>query len=473
MAKPCSNDSSAVTILSKCTVFPDQKSTLTDLKLSISDLNMICCHYIQKGNLFTSPSLPSQTLIPHLKTSLSKTLTIFPPLAGRFVTDSAGHIFITCNDAGVDFIHGSATDLTITDLLSPTDVHPVFKQFFPYHHKINYTAHFSPILAVQVTSLADGIFIGIAISHAVTDGSTFWNFFNTFADISRGLTHATRIPDFRRESILMSKVPVQLPEGKIKESFNADAPLRERIFTFTRESIQKLKATVNKNINHRSSPENADVSEIISKMKNDDAEFKTVAERATVVTTEISSFQSLNALMWRCVTRARKLEGSKTTTYRIAVNVRSRLEPKLSEYYFGNAIQSIATYASASEVVENDLTWSAMQLSNSVREYDSATVRRVALKWDVDPKCFPMGNHDGATLQMGSSHRFPMYENDFGWGRPLAVRSGGANKFDGKMSAFPGRKGCGAVDVEVVLEPETMARLESDDEFMGYASCQQ
>lgn len=472
MAKPCSNDSSAVTILSKCTVFPDQKSTLTDLKLSISDLNMICCHYIQKGNLFTSPSLPSQTLIPHLKTSLSKTLTIFPPLAGRFVTDSAGHIFITCNDAGVDFIHGSATDLTITDLLSPTDVHPVFKQFFPYHHKINYTAHFSPILAVQVTSLADGIFIGIAISHAVTDGSTFWNFFNTFADISRGLTHATRIPDFRRESILMSKVPVQLPEGKIKVSFNADAPLRERIFTFTRESIQKLKATVNKNINHRSSPENVDVSEIISKMKNDDAEFKTVAERA-IVTTEISSFQSLNALMWRCVTRARKLEGSKTTTYRIAVNVRSRLEPKLSEYYFGNAIQSIATYASASEVVENDLTWSAMQLSNSVREYDSATVRRVALKWDVDPKCFPMGNHDGATLQMGSSHRFPMYENDFGWGRPLAVRSGGANKFDGKMSAFPGRKGCGAVDVEVVLEPETMARLESDDEFMGYASCQQ
>lgn len=61
-----------------------------------------------------------------------------------------------------------------------------------------------------------------------------------------------------------------------------------------------------------------------------------------------------------------------------------------------------------------------------------------------------------------------MYENDFGWGRPLAIRSGGANKFDGKISAFPGREGMGSVDLEVVLAPETMAAVESDHEFMQY-----
>ncbi|MCI49002.1 putative acetyltransferase, partial [Trifolium medium] len=78
--------------------------------------------------------------------------------------------------------------------------------------------------------------------------------------------------------------------------------------------------------------------------------------------------------------------------------------------------------------------------------------------------------HYGGTLQMVSSHRFPMHENDFGWGRPLAVRSGGANKFDEKMLVFPGRKG-GDVDLEVVLSPETMAQLETDSEFMLYTSC--
>jgi hypothetical protein len=62
----------------------------------------------------------------------------------------------------------------------------------------------------------------------------------------------------------------------------------------------------------------------------------------------------------------------------MAVNIRSRLEPKLPQYYFGNAIQSIATYASACDVVDNDLTWCAEQLNKSVKEYDIATVRRVA-----------------------------------------------------------------------------------------------
>lgn len=75
-------------------------------------------------------------------------------------------------------------------------------------------------------------------------------------------------------------------------------------------------------------------------------------------------------------------------------------------------------------------------------------------------------------LCVGSSNRFPMYEgNDFGWGRPLAVRSGRANKFDGKMSAFPGRAGDGSVDIEICLEPDTMAALLRDAQFMQYVSC--
>jgi hypothetical protein len=190
-------------------------------------------------------------------------------------------------------------------------------------------------------------------------------------------------------------------------------------------------------------------------------------------TPEISSFQSLSALTWRCVTRARKLEESKTTTLRMAVNVRQRLEPKLGEYYFGNAISSISTCASAGDVMSRDLRWCAEQLNKSVRAYDGATVRRTVENWEREPKCFELGNHDGATVQIGSSPRFPMYDNDFGWGRPLAVRSGAANKFDGKISAFPGRQGGGAVDLEVVLAPDTMAQLESDPEFMLFATGQQ
>ncbi|KAG5053028.1 hypothetical protein AAZX31_02G238900 [Glycine max] len=471
------------TLLSKCTVFPDQKSTLGNLKLSVSDLPMLSCHYIQKGCLFTHPNLPLHSLIPLLKSSLSRTLSLFPPLAGRLITDSDSYVYIACNDAGVDFIHANATALRICDLLSQLDVPESFKEFFAFDRKVSYTGHFSPILAVQVTELADGVFIGCAVNHAVTDGTSFWNFFNTFAQLSRGASNCIRnIPDFHRESVLISDAVLRLPEGGPQVTFDANAPLRERIFSFSREAIQKLKAIAN----NRRWPENNNFAgELLRKKSNDNLlkenKATTILENWFKVnsnsiskpqTVEISSFQSVCALLWRGVTRARKFPSSKTTTFRMAVNCRHRLEPKLEAYYFGNAIQSVPTYASAGEVLSRDLRWCAEQLNKNVKAHDDTMVRRFVEDWERNPRCFPLGNPDGASITMGSSPRFPMYDNNFGWGRPLAVRSGRANKFDGKISAFPGRDGTGTVDLEVVLAPETMEALESDPEFMKYATCQ-
>lgn len=59
-----------------------------------------------------------------------------------------------------------------------------------------------------------------------------------------------------------------------------------------------------------------------------------------------------------------------------------------------------------------------------------------------------------------------MYDNDFRWGRSVCVRSGWANKFDGKMSAYPAREGVGGVDVEICLVPHFMAALETDAQFL-------
>lgn len=484
-----SSASSAPTFLSKCTVFPDQPSTMGNLKLSVSDLPMLSCHYIQKGCLFTQPTIPLHTLIPLLKSALSRTLSLFPPLAGRLTTDSHGYVYIACNDAGVDFIHANAAALRVCDLLSTLDVHECFKEFFTFDRKVSYTGHYSPILAVQVTELADGLFIGCAVNHAVTDGTSFWNFFNTFAHLCRASNKSFRnIPDFHRDSALISDAVLRLPEGGPQVTFDSHAPLRERIFSFSREAIQKLKAMTN---NRRWPESNGTAVELMRKQSNDqfhhakenNGKASTILEnwfkvnsnskpQTVTETVEISSFQSVCALLWRAVTRARKLPASKTTTFRMAVNCRHRMEPKLEPYYFGNAIQSVPTYASAGDVLSRDLRWCAEQLNANVKAHDNAMVRRFIDDWEQKPRCFPLGNPDGASITMGSSPRFPMYDNNFGWGRPLAVRSGRANKFDGKISAFPGRDGTGTVDLEVVLAPETMEALESDPEFTKYATCQ-
>ncbi|XP_049403100.1 uncharacterized acetyltransferase At3g50280-like [Solanum stenotomum] len=450
-----------VTLLSKCTIFPSEKSSLSHLKLSVSDLPMLSVHYIQKGCLFTRPPFPIPQLISLLKLSLSQTLTRFPPLAGRFVTDLNDYVYITCNDDGVDFVHATATHIFIRDIIGSIDVPDHAKEFFPLDRTVSYRGHFIPLLAVQVTELADGVFIGCAVNHSVTDGTSFWNFFNTFAEVSRGVKRIVRQPDFTRDSVLISNSVLKLPADGPKVTFAGDAPLRERIFSFSWESIQRLKAkTNNQKLNFDGE---INIVKLMEKQNNDHLKIKTESA-------EISSFQSLCALLWRAVTRARKFPASKMTTFRMAVNCRHRLQPKLNPLYFGNAIQSIPTYVSAGDVLSHDLHWCAEQLNKNVKAHDDVMVRKFVEDWEKDPRCFPLGNFDGAMLTMGSSPRFPMYENDFGWGRPVAVRSGRANKFDGKISAFPGRKGGGSVDLEVILSPETMEGLESDTEFMQYVS---
>uniref|UniRef100_A0A0D3BQE1 BAHD acyltransferase DCR n=1 Tax=Brassica oleracea var. oleracea TaxID=109376 RepID=A0A0D3BQE1_BRAOL len=452
----------SVTVISRSRVFPDQKSTLVDLKLSVSDLPMLSCHYIQKGCLFTRPHLPPHALLSHLKHALSLTLSHFPPLAGRLSTSEDGHVFLSCNDAGADFVSAAAKSVASATTVS-------------------YDGHNRPILAVQVTELNDGVFIGCSVNHSVTDGTSLWNFINTFAEVSRGAGNVTRHPDFTRESVLISPAVLKVPQGGPKVTFNENEPLRERIFSFSREQILELKAMVNKRktwtvdngvemlgkqsndkINGK---ENGKLTEMLeSLLLRNDAVSKTGNKL------EISSFQSLSALLWRAITRARKLPSTKTTTFRMAVNVRHRLSPKLDPEYFGNAIQSVPTFATAGEVLSRDIRWSADQLNQSVAAHQDGKIRDTVADWEANPRCFPLGNPDGASVTMGSSPRFPMYDNDFGWGKPVAVRSGRANKFDGKISAFPGRDGNGSVDLEVVLAPETMAGIETDGEFMRYVS---
>ncbi|KAK9153557.1 hypothetical protein Sjap_001037 [Stephania japonica] len=489
---------SLLTIVSRSTITPAHKSSLGNLKLSVSDLPMLSCQYIQKGVLLTRAPLHMDDLIPHLKRSLACTLTHFPPLAGRLATDDDGFVYIACNDAGVEFVHANAPHVSIRDAVPPgaTDVPVAVKEFFTLDGAISYDGHFKTIAAVQVTELADGVFIGCTVNHAVTDGTSFWNFFNTFAELSKvGVCNklVTPQPDFRRNFVKETKAVLKFPDGSPKVTFDVNAPLRERIFHFSKEAILKMKSRANNNNNNNSSNSNnvyvimskgtnintnTNTTEILGKQSNDwtskvvNQLYKTngAIKQAPAAAPGISSFQSLCAQLWRSVTRARKLPAGKPTTFRMAVNCRHRLEPKIEAYYFGNAIQSIPTVAAAGDVVSKELRWCAEALHRNVVAHDDATVRRGVEEWEKNPRCFPLGNFDGAMITMGSSPRFPMYNNDFGWGRPVVVRSGKANKFDGKISAFPGRDGDGSVDLEVCLAPETMAGLETDPEFMQYVS---
>ncbi|GLU04238.1 hypothetical protein SLE2022_213970 [Rubroshorea leprosula] len=448
-------DPKSVRYISECFVQPQYapEESKQPFYLSPWDLAMFSVHHIQKGLLFTKPPPADEQenfmggLLDRLKSSLSLTLVHFYPLSGRLSTRKEENpptylVFVDCNNSpGAKFIH-AALDMTISDILSPTYVPVVVQSFFDHDRALNHDGHTRPLLSIQVTELIDGVFIGCSLNHAIGDGTSFWNFFKAWSEIFQAQGNEARIsqPPVHKRWFPDGYGPIiNLPFTHQDEFvIRYEAPqLIERIFHFTSESIAKIKARANSEYN----------------------------------TQKISSFQSLSALVWRSITRVRRLPPETTTSCRLAINNRSRMEPPLSPDYFGNAIQTVRGIATAGELQEHDLGWAAWKLHEAVVNHTDKKVRGFVDEWLQSPFIYQLGQFfDPLSVMMGSSPRFNKYGNEFGLGKAVALRSGYANKFDGKVSSYPGREGGGSIDLEVCLPEASMHALESDEEFMAAVS---
>ncbi|KAB2023467.1 hypothetical protein E1A91_D06G022600v1 [Gossypium mustelinum] len=162
---------------------------------------------------------------------------------------------------------------------------------------------------------------------------------------------------------------------------------------------------------------------------------------------------------------------TKNTRCTLAINNRSRLEPPLSPNYFANSFQTVTAMTTAGELLEHGLGWAAWKLNQAVVNHTDKSVRGFVRDWLQSPFVYQSSPHlYPRSLIIESSPRFNMYGNEFGLGKALTLRSGYGNKFDGKISPYPGREGEGSVDMEICLPPFSMNALESDEEFMAAVS---
>ncbi|KAL3732883.1 hypothetical protein ACJRO7_022405 [Eucalyptus globulus] len=319
-------------------------------------------HYIQKGLLFPLPphclhpgfDRPSfiHSFLEKLKRSLSSTLTHFYPLATLKQADPPFHIvFVDCaSSLGAQFIH-AALNLNMANILSPMYVPAIIQSFFDRNRAIDHDGHILSLLSVQVIELSDGIFIGLSMNHAISNGTSFWLFFNSWSEIFQ----LSRPSVLTRRFLENHPGPVSLPYTDDTSSFLTcyeAAELRERVFHFSTDAI------------------------------------------------------SLIAIVWWYITRARCFPPSQVTSSRMAADNRARLHPPLPLEYFGNSV----------------------------------TPLRVAVTV-------------GELLGKG----FNMHGNEFELGKAVALQSEYTHKFNGKVSAYPGREGGGSIDVEICLPLTTMA----------------
>lgn len=407
--------------------------------------------YIQTGLLFAKPpqyenkDFSITTLLEDLQRSLSATLTHFYPLVARLATRKQDNppsyvVYIDpVNSPGVKFIHAKAK-ATTSDILTPKDIPLLVHSLFDLNHVINHQGHTTPLLSIQVTKLIDGIFIGCSFNHMVTDGTSLWHFMATWSEIFRSKEYCgsiSRPPVFKRWVLDGFDPIINLPythHDQFIEQFKTPPLTKERIFHFSSASVSKLKAKANSELNSN----------------------------------EISSLQAVIALMWRCVTRVRRLPHDTKTSCSLMICNRRRLNPPLSSDYFGSPIQIVKGTATAGDLMDNGLGWAAELLHETVTSHDDTAIKKLVEPWIRSPFIYKKSQMASLNaIHVGCSPRFDMYGCEFGLGKALAIRSGCNSKGDGKITMYPGREGGGSMDVEICLLPQHMIDIELDEELFS------
>ncbi|CAL4996279.1 unnamed protein product [Urochloa decumbens] len=444
------------------------KEEVEVIHLTPWDLRLITIDYIQKGILLPKPPVVSgDDLVNALQASFARALARFYPFAGRLAAEEHGDgtvsVFLRCTGEGAEFVHAVAPEASVSDIVSKLYTPPVVWKFYSLNEVLGADAaiHQLPVLAAQVTELADGVFIGMTLNHSAGDGTAFWHFFNTWSEIHRrafgGIIVAgddlrdiadlsTPPPSLGRWFVETCPVPIPMPFSNLEQIVKPfeRTTVQECFFTFSAASVKNLKSQANAEI---------------------------AGTSAAAGATTISSLQAVLAHLWRAVCRARRLPLDQATFYSVVVGCRGRVSG-IPPGYVGNAMVFGKAEATAGEVEEKGLGWTAALLNRAVASFDEATMRESLERWVREPDFTYMGNLSsaGTALVTGSSPRFDVFGNDFGWGKPVAVRSGAGNKADGKATVFEGPEKGGSVSLEVCIAPEALERLVADQEFMDAVS---
>ncbi|XP_010433186.1 PREDICTED: uncharacterized acetyltransferase At3g50280-like [Camelina sativa] len=446
-------DGEEVEVISKSIVRPESYNEDSDrvkIHLTPWDLLFLGSEYAQKGLLFPQPSDPETNIIPRLKSSLSVALKIFYPFAGRLVKienddDGTSSFYVDCNGSGVRFVHASASSVSVSDVLEPVDgtVPEFLKRFFPCNGVKSLEGISDSLIAIQVTELKDGVFIGVGYSHLVTDGTSIWNFSNIWSEICfNGSDHRRTFPPLVHRGWFLDGIeyPIRVPASLTSEKPNfvgtsSSLLLQEKIFRFTSENISELKAKANDEV----SPDDR----------------------------KISSLQAVSAYMWRSIVRNSDLSSEEVICCRLIVDLRRRLDPPLEKDCCGNMVGTAITTTTVGEMFNNGLGWAALKINKSVSSQTNEEFREFAADWVKNPSLRDVNTLTNTTA-VTSSPRFNVYGNDFGWGKPIAARAGPGITYDGKLVAYPGIE-LGNIEIQTCLSSTVLAKLSTDAEFLKHA----
>ncbi|KFK28410.1 hypothetical protein AALP_AA8G511200 [Arabis alpina] len=179
---------------------------------------------------------------------------------------------------------------------------------------------------------------------------------------------------------------------------------------------------------------------------------------------EISSFQAVLGHIWRSRVKNGGMGTEEETHCRVPIDMRQRLNPKLKEECFGNVIQTGIAKVNVGEMLDHGLGWLAQKINQMVRSQTDENAKAFAENWVKINAEIPVSV--SGTLLVTSCPRFNVYGNDFGWGKPIGLRSGPPFT-DGKLVVFQGVKE-GDIEFQACFPPQVVVKLFKDGEFLEY-----
>ncbi|CAA7056871.1 unnamed protein product [Microthlaspi erraticum] len=428
-------------VISRSIVNPRNVNKSSSVKKKIHltpwDLSRLRFGYLQRGLLFPKPDPKINTIISQLQTSLSVALDRFYPLAGRLVKvaneDDTVSFFITCDGSGVEFVHASARNIELSHVLALSGSVPgFFSSFFPATGIKNYQGVSRSLLMVQVTEIKDGIFIGFGYNSTVADATSIWKFFNAWSEISsKNLRSESFHGHLQLKGWFFDGIdyPIHIPDPETTKAtgYVTSTNLQEKMFHVTKENVSKLEAKANEEADDQ----------------------------------KVSSVQAVLGHIWCSMIKHSGMSREEVTHCRLPINMRRRLKPELEEECFGNVSQTGIATVTVGELLENGLGWAAVEINKMEESQTDENAKSFAEDWVKNVKIpVSVGSKD---LVVTNSHRFDVYINDFGWGKPVAARAG-PPYLNGRLVVFQGVDE-GSLDFQACLTPQVVEKLLLDADF--------
>uniref|UniRef100_A0A7C9E6L5 Salutaridinol 7-O-acetyltransferase n=1 Tax=Opuntia streptacantha TaxID=393608 RepID=A0A7C9E6L5_OPUST len=404
-------------------------------KLSLLDQFFSVCEYRTPSVLFYGGGGGS---VSRLRDSLSKTLSLFYPLAGRLTADASA---INCTDEGAPFFIARANCSLAAFLGSPNRVELV-PHFIPNHAvepNEMVTGLVPLILQVSVFDCG-GVAIGCQVLHKVLDGTSRTHFFKTWAAVAAGRGSDVVPPDFTAAISLFPPVdhgPEQPPVQVLRPIEGGGC--MAKAFGFSPAAITALQAK---------------------------GRSETVPQPTRV--------ESVSGFIWKHLMAAAVIPGPSVAIH--AVDMRPQVRPPLPPTAYGKfTTHAIARYTNPVQALP-DLSHLVAILHQAISE---AKDRKAVSKFQGPGGQEAVHQHKQKLQKVkkeanASAYTFTSWNGlqvDFGFGMPLWIGFTGGPTTSWFRNLIPLIQTPGhGIEAWLILDEQEMANLESNPQFLAFAA---